>query len=491
MDVRGKARRSQTGWKFLSKETSIACVILVALVSLATLALSRAEHGSREALEDRFRSRADNGARFISAYMTEMLEREVALAHAHMSGSVSPGRINILTDSLGSQASVLLDKDGEVLAGAPHEPALIGKEIGSKYPHLSSALLGVPAISPVVLSVAEGIPVVGAAVPFEADGERRVFSAALSIADTPIKNYLTTLSPFQGASAYLVDDAGAHVVANVDGSVDANWQRVEKSLSLGEDEQSGSYLLEGEEMFFSSQRMVGAPWTIVATVPKAELLAPFYTGRWVGWGMLIGLTLLGSGVVCLFARFSAGRREFLRRSLHCQLTGLANRSLFTQLAEQSLAMLRRRRGSLGAMYIDLGGFKTVNDTFGHETGDEVLVSAAVRMKQSVRDCDVVARLGGDEFAILSIDTGVEEVRLLADRVLKALSDPFAIGDRQIQIGASIGLALSTGEKSSVTLLQEADAAMYEAKTGGKGRYCISTSAEPPSKPLLRLMDKAV
>jgi GGDEF domain-containing protein len=86
---------------------------------------------------------------------------------------------------------------------------------------------------------------------------------------------------------------------------------------------------------------------------------------------------------------------------------------------------------------------------------------------------------------------VEEVRLLADRVLKALSDPFAIGDRQIQIGASIGLALSTGEKSSVTLLQEADAAMYEAKTGGKGRYCISTSAEPPSKPLLRLMDKAV
>ena len=491
MGDKGKAQPDR-GFRRPSKETLAACTILVALVSMAAFGVSRAESRSRTALEERFQSRADAGARFISAYMAEMIEREIALAQIHLTGEVSPKKINLLTDSLESEASLLLDKDGRFLTGAPFDPALVGKQIGSKYPHLSSAMLGVPAISPVVLSAADNIPVVGAAVPFDSDGERRVFSAALSIANTPLKNYLTTLAPIEGASSYLVDVNGAQVVANVDGSVDARFKAIEKSLAVGEGQQSGSYTLDGEEMFFSAQDVKGAPWTIVATVPKTELLAPFYSGRWVSWVMLTVLTLLGVAVVYLFIRFSAGRREFRRRSLHCSLTGLANRSLFTELAEQSLARLRRRPGSLGTMYIDLDGFKTVNDTLGHEAGDELLVAVASRMKQSVRDCDVVARMGGDEFAILLVDAGEEELRLLADRVLEALSTPFSLGADQVQIGASIGIATSTGQNPSATLLQEADAAMYVAKTGGKGRYSISSIPESPAAEApLRLVKPAV
>ena len=126
---------------------------------------------------------------------------------------------------------------------------------------------------------------------------------------------------------------------------------------------------------------------------------------------------------------------------------------------------------VGLLFVDLDGFKTVNDTFGHAAGDEVLRTVANRMRGAVRAGDVVCRLGGDEFVIVVEDAGSEHsVLTTAHHVLAAVSRPVSFADVEIPVGASIGVGISTdGTSDADTLLGEADAAVYRAKSGGRGQ----------------------
>ena len=159
------------------------------------------------------------------------------------------------------------------------------------------------------------------------------------------------------------------------------------------------------------------------------------------------------------------------QTFHDPLTGLANRRLFHDRVEHSLS--RRQTGRVAVLYIDLDNFKTVNDTFGHACGDEVIIAAARRLQKCARAGDTVARLGGDEFALLVEDvTGVQVIGI-ADRVLDALSDtPVTFGGRAVPIGASVGIALAEPGETTETLLRNADLAMYEAKLQGRSRHVL-------------------
>lgn len=157
------------------------------------------------------------------------------------------------------------------------------------------------------------------------------------------------------------------------------------------------------------------------------------------------------------------------------LTGLANRSLFHELLKRHVQQTQRTGHSFGLLFIDLDGFKKVNDTHGHDKGDLLLQAAANRLQQVVRESDVVARLGGDEFTVILPNVRNEEnAAHVAGKILNTLSRPYQVGDVEVEISASIGLLLCPVDvENGDELLRKADSAMYAAKREGKRRYKLA------------------
>ncbi len=154
------------------------------------------------------------------------------------------------------------------------------------------------------------------------------------------------------------------------------------------------------------------------------------------------------------------------------LTCLPNRVLLADRLQQALTQSQRRGLSVGVVYLDLDGFKTVNDTHGHGLGDELLVALAQRMKGALRDGDTLARIGGDEFvAVLEDLDNVRDTEPVLERLLRAAAAPVVLGELSLQVSASIGLTVYPQDGSEVDLLlRHADQAMYVAKQAGKNRY---------------------
>ena len=152
-------------------------------------------------------------------------------------------------------------------------------------------------------------------------------------------------------------------------------------------------------------------------------------------------------------------------SQYDQLTDLPNRRLFYDRLENALARIRRSRGCMSLLYLDLDGFKEVNDTFGHAAGDALLQEFARRLKHCVRDSDTVARIGGDEFVVLLESAGTAaNAAAVAGKINEALSQPVQVGAQQLQVLPSIGIALYPEHgNSGEALLKHADEAMYRAK----------------------------
>ena len=157
---------------------------------------------------------------------------------------------------------------------------------------------------------------------------------------------------------------------------------------------------------------------------------------------------------------------------HDALTLLPNRVLLRDRMEQTLALMERREKLVAICYLDLDGFKPVNDLYGHKVGDLLLVEVAKRLKNIVRSADTVARLGGDEFVLLLGDlNSISEIEHFLNRVLQEVAAPYDFNGHQPQISASIGVTLSSFDHSdSDTLLRHADQAMYVAKQAGKNRF---------------------
>jgi diguanylate cyclase (GGDEF)-like protein/PAS domain S-box-containing protein len=166
--------------------------------------------------------------------------------------------------------------------------------------------------------------------------------------------------------------------------------------------------------------------------------------------------------------------EMWRRANFDPLTGLPNRMLFYERLDRSLSRAARESARLAVLFIDLDGFKPVNDQYGHQAGDVVLSALAGRMQQKLRESDTVARLGGDEFVVLLQNVGSdEEVLRVGEGLLAAVEAPVEFEERLIYLSCSIGIAFfpeNAADREALMLC--ADAAMYRAKVAGKGRLCI-------------------
>jgi len=152
---------------------------------------------------------------------------------------------------------------------------------------------------------------------------------------------------------------------------------------------------------------------------------------------------------------------------------LPNRVLFLDRVEQAVARARRQGTQIAVLFLDLDGFKSINDRFGHAEGDELLKTVAARLLGCMRAVDSVARLGGDEFAVLVEGVNdLPEIELLCRRMLSALRRDTTIAGHDVVVGGSIGVALSVGDDDGPGLLRNADMAMYRAKALGKNRYFV-------------------
>lgn len=238
-------------------------------------------------------------------------------------------------------------------------------------------------------------------------------------------------------------------------------------------------------------------WLIVATI--AALLVGIWFAWVIGGRIADSITALGASARVLGERgqplipklhfreavelgdvlvgAAANLRSVQFDAEHDPLTGLPNRTLLRLLLNGHLAMCQRNSSCLAILYIDLDGFKAVNDTFGHAVGDQLLCEVAARMKGAMRASDFVARLGGDEFAVALTQATMDNAAAFAAKLIDVISRPYQFGEVTTSISASVGIAEYPASATDIdTLLAKADRAMYEAKRGGKQRYCLSAPA---------------
>jgi diguanylate cyclase (GGDEF)-like protein len=273
----------------------------------------------------------------------------------------------------------------------------------------------------------------------------------------------------------------------------------------------------GVENLASFASVPAADWFVVARLPTAEAFAPIekMRSRYMRNSVAIGLLIIA--VLLLFLRhtFRPMKRaaeqmrlmadgkaplaplpvvrrdevgemaegfnyllEKLRESEarmahlahHDALTGLPNRLSFLAHMQKGAALARRQDARLALLFIDLDGFKPVNDRYGHEVGDQLLQQVAARLNEGVRESDTIARFGGDEFVLLLTDVADSgSAAAIAEKIIARLSAPYCVEAIQLNIGASIGIALFPDDGEDVgALIAQADAAMYDAKRGGRG-----------------------
>jgi len=177
------------------------------------------------------------------------------------------------------------------------------------------------------------------------------------------------------------------------------------------------------------------------------------------------------------ARMAGSQTDITDRKVHDPLTGLPNRALFLDRLEGARARARRREARhFAVLFVDLDRFKAVNDSYGHPTGDQLLVMVARRIETCLRAGDTIARLGGDEFTVLLEEVGnIDEAVAVTDRIHQAMSGPFGVDGHEIFMTASIGIVLGDPDTEDLpSLVRDADTAMYRAKVGGRGRSTIFT-----------------
>ena len=215
---------------------------------------------------------------------------------------------------------------------------------------------------------------------------------------------------------------------------------------------------------------------VAMLVSLLEVFVRPWMGIPVGMSIDVQLLIAMNAAVALLAGAAHDDKAYAwSKAHHDALTGLANQTCFTDRLNQTMLRSQRTQQAFVLMYVDLDGFKDINDQYGHTAGDQVLRLTAERLRRQVRASDTVARLGGDEFAIILNDarSGLDTERL-AQALLDHVSQPIHLGEASVQVTASIGIVVAQpGASAPEPLMHQADMAMYTAKKQGKNRFFVA------------------
>lgn len=244
---------------------------------------------------------------------------------------------------------------------------------------------------------------------------------------------------------------------------------------------------DGVRRYMNARELYEFPVVVVAGLSRAEQLAraeaqarKYYLSAGLVSAMLLAVLSILGRMSWQLAR--ARQRETDAAIAHAEqveylayhdgLTGLPNRSLFSKLLTQHIALAQRNKRHVAVMFLDLDRFKSINDTLGHDAGDELLKEVAARLQHCLRDSDTVARLGGDEFVVILPDLqSAEHAAAVAQKILVATAKPFVLLGTEFSVTASIGIATYPRDgRDEQTLTKNADVAMYHAKDEGKNNF---------------------
>lgn len=269
-----------------------------------------------------------------------------------------------------------------------------------------------------------------------------------------------------------------------DGRITYESPAVEQALGYEPSERIGARaldLLHPEDVERAARELEEVFERGVVSSSPVEFRVRHADGSWRHFeGIASRIDQNGSARVVVNSRDVTERKrleaELQHQALHDPLTNLPNRRLFSRLLERALQSCGARDRGVAVLFLDLDNFKAINDSFGHETGDLLLVRLAERVEGCLRSDDVVARLGGDEFTVLLRSvSGPDEVVCAVERISAALREPVAVFGRELSVSASIGIAFGRARDEPDLLLRAADFAMYGAKESGKDRYEIARS----------------
>jgi len=199
--------------------------------------------------------------------------------------------------------------------------------------------------------------------------------------------------------------------------------------------------------------------------------------------MLLGNSRYFIGIVRDITERKLVEQQLAHFAHHDYLTGLPNRILFLNSLENLILLAKRNHYKVATLFLDLDGFKQINDTLGHSAGDQLLQEVAKRLREVIRASDVVARVGGDEFTFALNNIGSDQnAALMANKIIASLAVPFDLNGRRYQVGGSIGVSIYPDDAEDIEkLIMQADAAMYLAKQSGKNT-CRFYRDLPPKQP---------
>jgi diguanylate cyclase (GGDEF)-like protein/PAS domain S-box-containing protein len=269
---------------------------------------------------------------------------------------------------------------------------------------------------------------------------------------------------FMGCNKAFCEDAGLNDPQQIVGKTDSDFAWGEEAEAYRQDDlrtiQSGIAKIHYEEAQHRRDGQVG--WLRTSKIPLADA-----QGRAVG-------------VLGMYEDITERKRleqRLQHMALYDSLTGLPNRAHFLARLEQAADKAKWHGTLVGLMYFDIDKFKQINDSWGHDVGDEVIVQFAARMKEAIRESDVLGRLGGDEFCLLAELPNRQAAHKLAAKLIDAMRLPMQAGAATLQVGTSIGIAFHAPEITIDELIRRADQAMYLAKQAGGNRFNIAEDAQ--------------
>ena len=452
---------------------AFAAVGLLLLLGTLAIFISRAQHDARAHLFANFKLRGSASANLVGAYISQQAKRERRSAELLMAvPTVTRSRFQTVATAFGAQGAVLLGSDGRIVDVTPAGAGHVGESLTS-YSATRTAERGAVAVSD-VLPGPSGLPsIVTIGVPFESPlVGRRVFSAAYTVGSALLAGFVDHAIAYSQHEVLLADDRGELLAASPRTPAGSVWGD-DAGLAEAISHRSGGtvHTARWGASTFTVAPVPGTPWRMVLAVPDRTLYASVSgSTAWVPWAVFGLVTLLGAMLLFLFARTMADRARLseLSRELHSiartdALTGLANRRAVEEDLTRAFAHAQRRREPMTVLMIDLDRFKEVNDVYGHEAGDQVLVAVAGCLREVLRGEDLYGRLGGDEFVVAISGADEEAGRTVAGR-LEARAAEVAIPGA----GLSSGILLSVGVASAelcapADLLRAADADLYRVK----------------------------
>lgn len=452
--------------------TLFASLALLVLLGVLATGIVLTQRQARTHVQSSFALRGNASAQSVATYLTEQAYREREAALRFLSSPrVSPGNLAIVSTTLGSEAAVLLDDSGHVLAASPTTPRLQGALLGPRLPHLGVAEQGGVGVSGIVTSPVTGTSATSIAVPYRTPQGTRVISADYAASGLALDALVDHAISYPQHEVFLTDSHGQVIAASPNvlgstlGAADPWLATAARHSSQGE------VLGERTPTTFTAASVPGTTWRILIAVPNSRLYASIagWT-RVIPWVIFGLVTILGVLIVVLFryllsdrARLSALSRRMERTARTDSLTGLYNRRALTEHLTRAAAHARRHETPLSVLMIDLNRFKQTNDTYGHDAGDQVLCTVADCMREELRGADVYGRWGGDEFLAVLPQTGAEGASATAER-LRAAAGAVSLEEIGLPDGISLSVGSATGTHIGPhDLVREADEALYEQK----------------------------